>query len=302
MLDRLTSMAVFVQAVRSGSFAAAAEKLAMSPQMVARHIDELERRVATRLLNRTTRKQSLTEFGRQYLERCLSVLAEVEAADMLAQTSHAEPQGRLRVNAPLTFGRHALTPVLTRFLNDYPAVDVELTLSDRVIDPIEEGYEAVVRLGPLETNLALVARPLRVYRLVACASPDYLIQHGTPEEPMDLIHHECLHFSPWTSELSRHWQFQRDGNVTDVPVQGRLRINDWEGLRNAARAGFGVLLGYEHILAEDLESGRLVRLLPSFDGPVRPIHLLYGADRRMTPKLRCFIDYVMQEFGNESAK
>ena len=204
MLDRLTSMTVFVQTVRYGSFAAAAEKLNMSPQMVAKHIEALEQRVETRLLNRTTRKQSLTVFGRLYLDRCHSVLSEVEAADMLAQSSHARPQGRLRVNAPVTFGRHGLMPVVTQFLNRYPDVDVELTLSDRLIDPVEEGYEAVVRLGPLQKNLALIARPLRTYRLVACASPAYLLAHGTPQLPSDLIDHECLGFAPWVSDLSRN--------------------------------------------------------------------------------------------------
>jgi DNA-binding transcriptional LysR family regulator len=130
MLDRLNGMAVFVQAVRSGSFTAAAKKLDMSPQMVAKHIAELERRVATRLLNRTTRKQTLTEFGRLYLETCQTVLAEVEGIEMLAQSAQVSPQGRLRVNAPVTFGRYSLVPVVTQFLHKYPDVDVELTLSD----------------------------------------------------------------------------------------------------------------------------------------------------------------------------
>jgi DNA-binding transcriptional LysR family regulator len=297
MLDRLTSMTVFVQTVRYGSFAAAAQKLGMSSQMVAKHIEALERRVATRLLNRTTRKQSLTVFGGLYLEQCQSVLAEVEAADMLVQSSHAKPQGRLRVNAPVTFGRHGLMPVVTQFLNRYPDVDVELTLSDRLIDPVEEGYEAVVRLGPLQKNLALVARPLRIYRLVACASPAYLLTHGTPQLPSDLINHECLGFAPWVSDLSRNWHFQQDERITEVPVRGRLQVNDWEALRSAALDGFGILIGYEQALAADLKSGQLIRILPGYEGPVRPIHLLYAADRRMTSKLRCFVDHLMEALG-----
>ncbi|OCR26064.1 LysR family transcriptional regulator [Pseudomonas syringae] len=297
MLDRLTSMTVFVQTARYGSFAAAAEKLGMSPQMVAKHIEALEQRVATRLLNRTTRKQSLTVFGRLYLDRCQSVLAEVEAADSLVQSSHAKPQGRLRINAPVTFGRHELVPLVTRFLDRYPEIDVELTLSDRLIDPVEEGYEAVVRLGPLQKDLALVARPLQPYRLVACASPAYLLAHGTPQLPLDLINHECLGFAPWVSDLSRYWHFEQDGQVTEVPVRGRLHVNDWEALRAAARDGFGVLIGYERALASDLASGLLVRVLPAYEGPVRPIHLLYAADRQMTLKLRCFVDHLMEALG-----
>jgi len=297
MLDRLSSINVFVQTVRYGSFTAAADKLDMSPQMVAKHIEALERRVASRLLNRTTRKQSLTEFGRLYLEHCQSILAEVEAADMLAQSSHGKPQGRLRVNAPVTFGRHSLVPLVTQFLTTYPDIDVELTLSDRLVHPLEEGYEAVVRLGPLQKDLALVARPLDEYRLVVCAAPAYLREHGEPQQPLDLSRHECLGFSPWASELSRNWTFTRNGRVTQVPVRGRLQINDWGALRGAACDGFGILIGYERAVADDLASGRLVRILPDYDGPVRPIHLLYAADRRMTPKLRCFVDYVMEALG-----
>jgi len=297
MLDRLTSMKVFVQTVRYGSFAMAAEQLAMSPQMVAKHIEALERQVDTRLLNRTTRKQSLTVFGGLYLEQCQTVLAEVEAADRLAQSSHAEPQGRLRVNAPVTYGRHGLMPVVTQFLNRYPHVDLELTLSDRLVDPVEEGYEAVVRLGPLQKNLALVARPLRAYRLVACASPAYLLTHGTPQLPADLVDHECLGFAPWVSDFSRNWQFQQDGRITEVPVRGRLQVNDWGALHSAAVDGFGILMGYEQAVAADLESGRLVRILPGYQGPVRPVHLLYAADRRMTSKLRCFVDHMMEALG-----
>ncbi|MEX6665777.1 LysR family transcriptional regulator [Pseudomonas sp. W2-17] len=297
MLDRLTSMTVFAQTVRSGSFAAAAEKLGMSPQMVAKHIEALEQRVETRLLNRTTRKQSLTVFGRLYLEQCQSVLAEVQVADRLAQASHAEPHGRLCINAPVTFGRHTLLPVVTQFLNRYAQVDVELTLSDRLIDPMEEGYEAVVRLGPLQTNLALVARPLRTYRLVACASPAYLLTHGIPQLPTDLTRHECLGFAPWVSDLSRIWHFRQDGRVIEVPVKGRLQVNDWEALRSAALDGFGILISYEQAVAADLESGLLIQILPGYEGPIRPIHLLYAADRRMTPKLRCFVDYLMEVLG-----
>lgn len=299
MLDRLTSMAVFVQAVRKGSFAAAADTLGMSPQMVAKHVTALERHLATRLLNRTTRKQSLTEFGHVYLERCQTVLADVNAADALAGEIQARPQGRLRVNAPLTFGRHGLMPLVTRFLQDHPDVDVELTLSDRLVNPVEEGFEAIVRIGPLDGNLAMVARPLHRYRLVACASPAYLAAHGTPVEPDDLAGHECVGFTPWPAERNRHWHFTRNGHLSMAAVTSRLRLNEWGAMHCAARDGFGIVLGYEQAVAEDLASGRLVRVLPDFDGPSRPMHLLYAADRRMTPKLRGFVERVIGAFGDD---
>ncbi|WP_213778679.1 LysR family transcriptional regulator [Caballeronia sp. dw_276] len=298
MLDRLTSMAVFVQAAQTGSFAAAADKLGMSPQMVAKHIAALERHLATRLLNRTTRKQSLTEFGRAYLERCQTVLAEVNAADALAQAVQLRPQGRLRINAPVTFGRHGLMPMVTRFLRDFPEVELELTLSDRLVDPIEEGYEAIVRIGPIGENLALVARPLKPYRLVTCASPAYLSEHGTPLKPADLADHECVGFAPWPADLNRQWRFHKGGRDIEATVGSRLLINDWGAIHSAALDGFGIVLGSEHAVAEDLAAGRLVRVLPDFDGPVRPMHLLYAADRRMTSKLRCFIDRMIEAFGD----
>jgi DNA-binding transcriptional LysR family regulator len=298
VLDRLTSMTVFVQATQAGSFAAAADKLGMSPQMVARHIAALEQHLATRLLNRTTRKQSLTEFGRAYLERCQTVLAEVNAADALAQAVQVKPQGRLRINAPVTFGRHGLMPLVARFLRDFPEVELELTLSDRQVDPIEEGYEAIVRIGPLDENLAMVARPLQPYRLVACASPAYLNEHGTPLEPADLAGHECVGFAPWPADLNRQWHFQQSGRDGEAAVGSRLSINDWGAIHSAARDGFGIVLGYEHAVAEDLAAGRLMRVLPDFEGPSRPMHLLYAADRRMTPKLRCFVDRMVETFGD----
>ncbi|MBD1554457.1 LysR family transcriptional regulator [Pseudomonas sp. C2L11] len=290
-------MAVFVQATQMGSFAAAAANLGMSPQMVARHIAALEQHLATRLLNRTTRKQSLTEFGRAYLERCQAVLAEVNAADALAQAAQAKPQGRLRINAPVTFGRHALMPLITRYLHDFPQVELELTLSDRRVDPVEEGYEAIVRIGPLDEHLAMVARPLRPYRLVACASPAYLKEHGTPLNPTDLARHECIGFSPWPVDLNRQWRFQQNGHDGEAAVASRLSINDWGAMHSAARSGFGIVLGPEHAVAEDLAAGRLVRVLPDFEAPARAMHLLYAADRRMTPKLRCFVERMIETFG-----
>lgn len=301
MLDRLTSMTVFVMAAETGSFAAAADRLGMSPQMVAKHVGALERQLGTRLLNRTTRKQSLTEFGRIYLEHCQAILAEVDTADALAQEVNAKPRGRLRVNAPVTFGRYGLMPFVTRFLRDYPEVQLELVLSDRLTDPIEDGYEATLRIGPLDQNLAMVARSLAPYRLLACASPAYLGEFGTPEEPAQLGRHECLGFMPWPASLNRQWSFSRHGRRHDVAVSSRLSLNDWSAMHSAALAGSGIVLGYEHAVAQDLSAGRLIRVLPDYEVPSRPMHILYVADRRMTPKLRCFVEGVVAAFGEAPA-
>ncbi|MCB8879325.1 LysR family transcriptional regulator [Acidisoma cellulosilytica] len=297
MLDRLTSMTVFLRAVDLGSFAAAGAALGLSPQMVAKHVVALEDRLGARLLQRTTRKHSLTEVGRAYADRCRTILAEVEEAETLAQTARLSPRGKLRVNAPVTFGAQMLTPLVTRFLRQHPEVEVELTLTDRLVDPIEDGFEAIIRLGPIGDS-RLIARPLAPYRLIACASPAYLAARGTPQTPADLARHECLGFAFWTSGLGRQWQFRRDGQSFDVPVSGRLKVNDWKGLLAAALDGFGITLGPESALTQELAEGRLIQLLPDYEGPLRPMHLLYAADRRMTPKLRLFIDAVIAEFGS----
>lgn len=170
MMDRLTSMAVFVRAAEAGSFAAAAPALGISAPMIGKHVRFLEARVGAQLLRRTTWRQSLTEVGRAFLERCKLVLAEAEAAELLAQDLQAAPRGLLRVNAPVTFGSYSLTPTLTRYLRRYPEVTVDLTLTDRVVDVIDEGYDAVIRIAPL-TDSTLIARALKPYRLLAAAAP-----------------------------------------------------------------------------------------------------------------------------------
>ena len=187
-MDQLTSIRVFVKAAETGSFAAAAGQLRLSPQMVARHVAALEAHLGTSLIARTTRRQTLTDIGRSYYERCRVVLAEIAEADAVAQEMKATPSGIIRVNAPVTFGSHALAAFITDYLARYPDVQVELTLSDRIVDPIEEEFEVIVRIGELADS-SMVAWPLLPYRLIACASPDYILRHGEPQTPTDLQHH-----------------------------------------------------------------------------------------------------------------
>jgi len=299
-MDRLESMAVFVAAAEGGSFAAVSGRLGMSPQMVGKHVSFLEERLDTRLLNRTTRRQSLTEFGRSYHERCKLILGEVAAADGLADGLGEMPRGQLRINAPVTFGTHSLMPVVTRYLRAYPGVDVAVTLNDRLVDLVDEGFDAVVRIGPLPDS-SLVARKLAPYRLVSCASPTYLAERGTPGSPEELAEHECLKFAYWSPALADTWRFSRGrGEEVAIHVRGRLQVNTFEGLLVAALNGCGVILGPVGVLEREFASGRLVRLLPEFDGPSRPMHVVYLADRRPTAKLRGFIDAVVEAFGTSA--
>jgi DNA-binding transcriptional LysR family regulator len=295
-MDRLTSMAVFVKAAETGSFTAAAAALGLSSQMVGKHIRFLEARYGMQLINRTTRRQSLTEAGNAFFERSKAVLMEADAAEALAANLLATPRGKLKVNAPVSFGAHSLTPMLARYLRQYPEVQVDLTLSDRIVDVVDEGYDAVIRIAPL-TDSGLVARQLAPYRLVTCASPAYLAERGVPRRPEDLATHECLGFSFSKRPPMAEWEFVSAQGRHAVRVTSRFSINNGQGLRGAALAGLGIIQQPREMLNDDLATGRLVQVLPGYESPSRPMYILFAPDRRPTPKLRSFIDFVVATFG-----
>jgi len=296
-MDRLLSMTVFAKAVELGSFSAAGNALGMSSQLVGKHVQMLEQHLGVRLLNRTTRRQHLTEIGREFYERTKSILAEVEAAEGLAAETRATPRGRLRINAPVTFGIHALAPKLPEYLAAYPEVTLELSMTNRSVDVIDEGYDLVFRIGQL-TDSGLIARPLAPYRLILCAAPSYLAARGPINTPQDLSRQECLGFLH--PELGKRWTLIGPEGTVTVPVSGRLMVDSGEALMAAAVAGVGVLLQPFEIVEPYLASGRLVTLLPEYSAPTRPMHVLYAPDRRMTPKLRSFIEFVMANFGPDT--
>lgn len=295
-MDRLSSMNAFVTAAELGSYARAAERLNLSPQMVAKHVTALEQRLGARLLNRTTRRQSLTELGSAYYERCKHILMETEAADSLAQIMNDTPRGKLKITAPVTFGSYSLMPLIIGFLRGNPDVQIDLHLTDRFVDLVEEGYEVAFRIGPLATT-GLTARPLAPYRLVVCAAPAYLQARGTPSAPADLTHHECLGYAFWSRPADREWVFYKGTVPHRVQVSSRLQINESRALMSAALGGFGIVLGPEDFLRTALADGRLVKVLPDFDSPSRSMHLVYTANRQRTAKLRRFIEAVLQRFG-----
>ncbi|MFL9876243.1 LysR family transcriptional regulator [Paraburkholderia megapolitana] len=291
MLDRLLSMSVFVCAADRRSFAAAAEVFGISPTMVGKHVRFLEERVGAKLLNRTTRQQSLTEVGRLYYERCRQVLADADAADACADEMRAAPRGVLKVHAPVSFGSQRLVPALARYLRRYPGVDVDLTLADRPIDWVEKGYDAAIQIGELADS-GFVARELKRYRMWLCAAPAYLAEAGIPQTAADLSAHNCLGFSYW--QKKNIWRLSRGELTESVPVKGRLTVNNGQALRTAAIAGLGVIMQPEVLVEDDVATGRLIRLLPDYELPSRPVHLLYLADRRLTLKLRSFVDFVVE--------
>jgi DNA-binding transcriptional LysR family regulator len=295
-MDRLNSMAVFVSAVEKGSLAAAAEEFAISATMAGKHLQTLERHLGVRLLNRTTRRQSLTEPGKLYFERCKQLLTDLQDAEDCASELQASPKGTLRITAPVSFGTRRLTPALTKLLGANPELKLELALHDRVVDLVEEGFDAAIRIGPLPES-GLIARPLADYRLLVCAAPAYLKRHGTPRKPEDLERHHCMGFAFWTQQS--RWRFMQKGKQHIANITSRLQINNGEALRQAALSGFGVIMQPEVLLEEDVKAGRLMRLLPSFDAPSRPMHLVYLPDRRPTAKMQKFVEFVLATFGRK---
>jgi DNA-binding transcriptional LysR family regulator len=224
------------------------------------------------------------------------IVAEVEAAEGLAAETRAIPRGRLRVNAPITFGVHALAARLPEYMAANPEVTVDLSLSNRYVDAIDEGFDVVFRIGELSDS-SLIARALAPYQLVMCAAPAYLDRHSPLRTPRDLSGHECLGFSH--TELRTHWTLDGpDGRVT-VPVSGRFMANNGEALLAIATAGMGIMLQPLELVRPELDAGRLVRILPEYSAPTRPMHIMYPPDRRLTPKLRSFIDFVVAAFGHE---
>lgn len=293
-MDRLACMEVFVRAVDLGSFSAAAEALHMSSQLVGKQVLKLEQHLGVQLLHRTTRRQSLTDFGRSFYERAKIILAEVATAEGMAAETRAVPSGRLRVNAPVSFGMHTLAPRLPEYMKAFPDVTVDLTLNNRTVDLVDEGYDAVFRVGNLMDS-GLIARPLAPYRLVLCAAPSYLAGRPPLQTPWDLPQHECLGFAH--TALRSHWTFDGPEGRVVVPVSSRLMADHGEPLLCAVMAGLGIMLQPLELARDALADGRLLRLLPSYEVPSQPLHMLYLPDRRVTPKLRSFIDFSIAAFG-----
>ncbi|WP_323161959.1 LysR family transcriptional regulator [Pseudomonas fluorescens] len=295
-MDRLTLMSTFVKAVELGSFSAVADELNLSPQMVGKQVKMLEQHLGVSLLNRTTRKQSLTDFGRTFYQRAKLILADMDAAEEMAAVTRGVPSGRLRINAPVTFGVSTLSPKLLEYMVRYPQVSVDLTLSNELVDLVDAGYDAVFRIGEL-ADCGLKALPLMPYQMVLCAAPSYLARRPPITTPWDLQEHECLAFA--YSDGRSHLRFEGPDGCIDVPIKSRLTINQGDPLLSGAVAGLGVVMLPLELVKDSLRSGTLVSLLPQFKVPVSPMNLLYAPDPRLTPKLRSFIDFVRGAFGQE---
>ena len=293
-MDRLRAFEVFVSVVARGGFARAADALGTSPANVTRYVGELEAHLGTRLLNRTSRRLSLTESGEALYERSRSILDEVAEAEALAGAAAVQPRGRLRVNAPLSFGVLHLAPLWPRFLQQYPQVELDVALIDRVVDIVEEGFDLAIRISRAGSS-SHVARKLATSRNIVCASPAYLERHGAPAVPADLGRHTCIGYT--YAVTGDEWQFTDDaGRAHLVRVSCALHANNGDTVRAAALAGYGVMWQPSFLIGADLLAGRLVPLLPGFRLPDIDILAVYPSRRQLSAKVRVMVDFLVEAF------
>ncbi|HWA51026.1 MAG TPA: LysR family transcriptional regulator [Dongiaceae bacterium] len=288
-MDRLESMAVFVKAVDLGSFAAAAAALDLSGPMVGKHVRFLEERLGVRLLNRTTRRQNLTEFGRVYYDRCRVVLAEAEAAEALAADQFSEPRGKLRVTMPVLFGRRCVAPVLLELAQRYRMLELDLSFSDPIADLTEGGYDLAIRTGTLPDQAGVIARRVARQRMIVCAAPSYLEAHGRPLQIEDIGRHQAIIYS--RSGRINPWLFPRDGQPpAEITPMSRLRLDDLEAIAEAAAAGMGLAWLPCWLVRAQIQAGTLAPLLQDQPGYLYDSHALWPQTPHLPLKVRVAVD------------
>jgi len=293
-MDRLTSMAVFVKAVDLGSFAAAAAALDLSGPMVGKHIRFLEERLGVRLINRTTRRQSLSDFGRAYYERCRVILAEAEASDALAADQLSEPRGKLRVTMPVHFGRHCVMPILLELARRYPALELDLSFNDRLIDLAEDGHDLAIRTGTLTDRAGLIARRVARQPMIVCAAPAYLETHGRPKTVEELAQHKAVVYR--RSGPVPPWMFPQQGQTPfEVLPVNRFRLDDLDAIADAATSGAGLAWLPYWLVRERIETGALIRLLPDQAPFLYDCHAVWLQTRHLPLKVRVAIDALATE-------
>jgi DNA-binding transcriptional LysR family regulator len=293
-MDRLASMQAFVQVVDSGSFAGAAKRLAASPAAVTHHVQALEDRLGVQLLNRTTRRLSLTEVGRTFYQHSAQILAQVEEAERSATLLQTTPRGLLRLNTSEGIAR-VVMPLIAGFTAAHPEMSFDVVLTDRMVDMVEGGFDLALRAGPLPDS-SLISRKLALGKLILCAAPDYLARRGAPQRPEDLAGHNCLIYQM----LGNEWRFNGRAGDVAVAVSGNLRSNSLEAVRRAALSGQGIGLLAAVVVAEDLQKGALVRLLPEYDANEVVIQAVYPASRHLSVKTRSFLGFLAQRMNDRA--
>ena len=295
-MDRVTSMTAFATVVNSGSFAAAAHRLNMSPAMVTNHVRSLEERLGARLLNRTTRKLSLTEAGKSYFDQCALILAQIEAADSSISELQAAPRGTLHLNAANVLS-HTVAPLIGAFSATYPEITIDLTVTDRMVDMVEDGIDLAIRFNQ-PPDSSLIVRRLGQFRIILCAAPEYLAKHGVPAQPSELSRHNCLAYAyRGFDKLAREWPLNGPGGQVTVPVAGNLQTNNLETMLAEAFDGRGIAMMTSCAASGAIRSGRLVQVLPEWHSGEFPIIALYPHRQYVPAKVRSFLDFASKHFA-----
>jgi DNA-binding transcriptional LysR family regulator len=288
-MDLFSSMRMYVAVVDGGSFASAADKLDISRAMVSKQIQKLEEHLGTRLLNRTTRRLSLTETGREFYERSTQIMTDVEEAEQVAGQMNRTPQGVLRVTIPLSYGQHRLATIIGDYTQAYPKVQLDISLSDRKVDLIEDGFDLAVRIGVMPQS-DLIARKIGGVRSIVCASPTYIARHGAPQAPTELSSHACLGYTLTGSGAD--WRFETPDGPLVVPIAGPIRADNGDIIRLAALSGAGILFQPHFIVGDDLAAGRLIQLLPEWQSAELGVYAVYPSRKHLSAKVRTFVDFL----------
>ena len=294
-MDKLESMKAFAAVVSHSGFAAAGRHLGLSRSVVNKMVGQLEADLGVQLLQRTTRRVSPTDTGRAYYDRCVDILAEVSAAEVAVSQLQAEPKGTLRINAPMSFGTLHLAAAIAHFMQRYPDIQVQLTLNDRFIDLIEEGFDITLRIAELQPDEPLVTKKLASIRRVLCAAPSYLKRKGVPTHPSQLSEHDCLQYG----HLAAHSQWQladKSGKLFPVSLRCRAYSNNGEVLRETAKAGNGIALLPVFMISKALQSGDLITILADYRPPLLTAHLCYATNRHLSTKIQLLTDFLQQWF------
>lgn len=295
-MEEFSAIPVFVAVVEKGGFSAAARALGVSKSAVSKRINQLEKQLGVRLLYRTTRKLSLTEAGERYFEHAVRALqAAAEAEDAVAQLQ-GDPQGTLKISAPMSFGRLHVAPLIPKLLKRYPKLQVELVMDDRPTDLVAAGFDIAIRSGKMADS-TLVARKLAPLRQVLCASPEYIAQYGLPSIPAQLTEHNCILFS--YSSDNNIWTLCAEGEPETVQVSGNYRVNNSEALIEALRAGIGIGRLPTFVAGPDLKAGRLVQLFDTYQIPSQMFYAVFPERRYMPAKVRAFLDFAIENFGGD---
>lgn len=292
-MDKFNDINIFVRSAQTRSFSVAAQHLGMSPSAVSKAVMRLEESLGIRLMNRTTRKITLTDDGAAFYERCRQILGELEEAELELKRAQSTPTGTLRIDLTTELGQLHIIPALPKFIKRYPDLKLNISLSNRIADVIEEGIDAVVRIG-VGPDSSLIMHGLGTARFIVCAAPNYLKQYGIPQTLEDLKHHNCINFvSPWTGRVF-DWQFQDDGQQISIPVEGNLCLNNGKSLLDIALAGVGLVQVYNYIAGEAIATGKLKPVLESYVAPGSLISVVYPQKRHLSAKIRAFIDFMSQ--------